>query len=166
MMRDQPMDKMLNNSAGVVRADGTRANFLQRLQSSPYKGRKNRNPTRIRGTCEWFTTHDLFLNWQKETSTILWVSADPGCGKSVLARYLVDEVLASSATRTTCYFFFKDDFDDQKSLETAVCCILHQLFVQRPALLLEKFLKKVSDHDDQLFSSFSELWHMLIEAAT
>ncbi|KAK8063763.1 hypothetical protein PG996_008415 [Apiospora saccharicola] len=101
-----------------------------------------------------------------ETSAILWVSAYPGCGKSALAKYFVDEVLSSNATKKTCYFFFKDDFDDQKSPETALCCILHQLFVQRPALLLERFLDKVSDHVDQFFSSFNELWHMLIEATS
>jgi ankyrin repeat domain-containing protein 50 len=63
---------------------------------------------------------------------LLWVSADPGCGKSVLAKYLVDEILPSTNTRIACYFFFKDDFEDQKSIAGALCCILYQIFRQQP----------------------------------
>ncbi|KAK6836360.1 hypothetical protein PG987_006855 [Apiospora arundinis] len=142
-----------------------RANFLRRLHTVPYIDRKDRNPKRVEGTCEWFTAHDLFRNWRQEASAMLWVSADPGCGKSVLAKYLVDEVLASSATRTTCYFFFKDDFDDQRTVESALCCILHQLFVQKPDLLLDKFLDEYREDGDQICSSFGDLWRILIEAA-
>ncbi|KAK8859739.1 ankyrin repeat protein [Apiospora arundinis] len=145
---------------GQVRAD-----FLRRLHTVPYIDRKDRNPKRVDGTCEWFTTHDLFRNWQQEASAMLWVSADPGCGKSVLAKYLVDEVLASSATRTTCYFFFKDDFDDQRTVESALCCILHQLFTQKPDLLLDKFLDEYREDGDQICSSFGDLWRILTEAA-
>ncbi|KAI0186835.1 hypothetical protein EV127DRAFT_345478, partial [Xylaria flabelliformis] len=180
------------NSAGVIRADGhasvhigdsystihdcadsrrhlaeadkakVRTEFLRRLYTSPYEDRKNRNPKRANGTCEWFTAHPLFQNWLRETSALLWVSADPGCGKSVLAKYLVDELLPPSASRTTCYFFFKDDFDDQRVLEGALCCILHQLFTQNPGLLSDKILRDVEREGDQLFTSFSKLWNMLI----
>ncbi|RYP72090.1 hypothetical protein DL771_004421 [Monosporascus sp. 5C6A] len=144
----------------------TRIEFLQRLRTSPYEDRKNRNPKRADGTCAWFTAHGFFQNWQKEISALLWVSADPGCGKSVLARYLVDDVFPSSATRTTCYFFFKDDFDDQKVLEGAFCCILHQLFVQKPVLLSDEILDDFREEGDQFFTSFHKLWDILIRAAS
>ncbi|KAI0423611.1 hypothetical protein F5Y09DRAFT_348659 [Xylaria sp. FL1042] len=65
-----------------------RAEFLRPLYTSPYEDRKNRNPKRADGTCECFTAHRLFQNWRREPSSLLWVSADPGCGKSVLAKYL------------------------------------------------------------------------------
>ena len=181
LIHDNPNDKF----AGVIRADGhasvqvgdsysivhnyladshlaetdkrkERNEFLRRLHTTPYEDRKNRNPKRGDGTCEWFTAHGLFRNWQAEISALLWVSADPGCGKSVLARYLVDDVFPSSATRTTCYFFFKDDFDDQKVLEGALCCILRQLFVQKPALLLDEILDDFREEGDQLFASFNK----------
>ncbi|KAI1746734.1 ankyrin repeat-containing domain protein [Xylaria castorea] len=138
-----------------------RTEFLQRLYTSPYEDRKNRNPKRANGTCEWFTAHPLFQNWQKEISALLWVSADPGCGKSVLAKYLVDDVLPPSTSRITCYFFFKDDFDDQRVLEGALCCILPQLFIQSPVLLSDGVLKDFKE-GDKLFASFPKLWNMLI----
>src|SRR5436190_1011283 len=60
--------------------------LLKKLYTSPYRDRKDRNPERIDGTCEWFTNHPLFRDWQgSKTSSLLWVSADPGCGKSLLA---------------------------------------------------------------------------------
>jgi hypothetical protein len=72
---------------------------------------------------------------------------------------LVDNVFP---TRTTCYFFFKDDFDDQKVLEGALCCILRQLFVQIPALLTDEILDDIREEGDQLFVSFQRLWSVLI----
>lgn len=142
-----------------------RNDFLRRLNTTPYEERKNRNPKRVDGTCEWFTAHHFFQNWQKEISALLWVSADPGCGKSVLARYLVDEVIPSEATRRTCYFFFKDDFDDQKTSESALRSILHQLFVQEPTLLSEDILLQYGRENDHYLSSFSKLWALLVEIA-
>ncbi|KAK7993821.1 hypothetical protein PG989_007202 [Apiospora arundinis] len=160
-----PGSRLAESHLAETEKEQVRANFLRRLHTVPYIDRKDRNPKRVDGTCEWFTTHDLFRKWQQEASAMLWVSADPGCGKSVLAKYLVDEVLASSATRTTCYFFFKDDFDDQRTVESALCCILHQLFVQKPDLLLDKFLDGYRKEGDQICSSFGGLWRILTEAA-
>jgi hypothetical protein len=97
--------------------------LLKKLYTSSYRDCKDRNPKRLDGTCEWFTNHPPFRNWQEsKTSSLLWVSADPGCGKSVLAKYLVDIMLPSTKSRTTCYFFFKDDFEDQRSAASALCC--------------------------------------------
>src|SRR5436190_21078489 len=115
--------------------------ILKRLYTSPYRDRKDRNPDRIQGTCEWFVAHELFRDWEEsKSSTMLWVSADPGCGKSVLAKYLVDSVLATTKSRTTCYFFFKDGFRDQTNVLSALCCLLHQLFKQKRILLSDAIL--------------------------
>ena len=83
---------------------------LRKLYTCPYESRKNRNSLRVPGTCEWFTNHPLFNEWKNcDQSCMLVVSADPGCGKSVLTRYCVDQALSDSRDRAVCYFFFKDD---------------------------------------------------------
>ncbi|KAL7942766.1 hypothetical protein V8C42DRAFT_139381 [Trichoderma barbatum] len=139
---------------------------MRKLYTSPYRDRKERNPDRIAGTCEWFMQHHLFQDWNGSTcSRLLWVSADPGCGKSVLAKYIVDSILLTTTTRTVCYFFFKDDFEDQKSIVSALCCILHQLFQQNPFLFSEAILNQLETGGDQVFASFNELWHILLTAA-
>ncbi|KAG5788225.1 hypothetical protein H9Q69_012706 [Fusarium xylarioides] len=93
---------------------------------------------------------------------MLWVSANPGCGKSVLAKYLVDSELKNMESRTTCYFFFKDDFEDQRSAKSALSCILHQLFTQKEELFSDKIVKRFEAYKAHLTSSFDELWEVLV----
>ncbi|KAK4225762.1 ankyrin repeat domain-containing protein 50 [Podospora fimiseda] len=138
--------------------------LLRYLETTPYRERKDRNPLRIQGTCQWFLCHRTFQSWTEGHDKILWVSADPGCGKSVLARYLVDDVLPTAASRTTCYFFFKPDFEDQRNATTAISCLLHQLFKQRPVLFSEQARGMLQAERERLLESFSKLWDTLIEA--
>ncbi|KAI2994347.1 hypothetical protein CBS147346_10545 [Aspergillus niger] len=144
--------------------------FLNLLYTCPYKDRKDRNSKRVLGTCEWFIGHEKFHAWQGSAgnglSSLLWVSADPGCGKSVLTRYLVDEVLVSNDKRTVCYFFFKDDFTDQKSATSALSVILRQLFIAQPHLLHDAILDKADTDSSKLTQSFSELWSILMSVST
>ncbi|KAI0466525.1 ankyrin repeat-containing domain protein [Xylaria cf. heliscus] len=138
-------------------------NLLRELYATSYKDQKDRNPERVPGTCEWFIHHDRFIHWRDErTSSLLWVSADPGCGKSVLVKYLVDEVFPSTRTSTTCYFFFKDDLEDQKTIENALRCILRQLLNQRKDLLSDELVEKFEADGVAISKSFSELWHLLM----
>jgi ankyrin repeat domain-containing protein 50 len=140
--------------------------ILRKLNTSPYQDRKERNPERIQGTCEWFVTHKHFQDWhESKSSTMLWVSADPGCGKSVLVKYLVDSILVTTEPRTICYFFFKDDFEDQRNIISALCCILHQLFMQKRILLSEEILERFEVDQERFMSSFSDLWTILLSAA-
>jgi ankyrin repeat protein len=96
---------------------------------------------------------------------MLWVSADPGCGKSVLAKYLVDSVLPTTKSRTMCYFFFKDDFEDQRNLVSALYCVLHQLFMQKPILLSDAILDQFDTSGETITNSFGELWQILLNAS-
>lgn len=140
--------------------------LLEKLYTSPYEDRKDRNPERVDGTCEWFTSHPYFRSWQEsKISSLLWVSADPGCGKSVLAKYLADAMLPSTRSRTTCYFFFKDDFEDQRNAASAFCCVLRQIFIQNDALLSKNILQKFEADGEKLISSFRGLWDILVSVA-
>jgi hypothetical protein len=140
--------------------------FFKLLYTCPYRDRKDRNSERVPGTCEWFTSHSRFQNWeQSDQSGLLWVSADPGCGKSVLARFLVDEFLPSHR-RTVCYFFFKDDFPDQRNAANALSAILRQLFMAQPHLLQDSVLEKQDTDGDKLIGSFNDLWNILISVAS
>ncbi|KAF3231965.1 hypothetical protein TWF191_003940 [Orbilia oligospora] len=138
---------------------------LGALHKSIEKNRKDRNPDRVPGTCEWFTTHQTFQDWKSSPSSkILWVSADPGSGKSVLAKYLVDSILPSTEARTTCYFFFKDDFEGQGSAVTAICCILYQLFSKKRTLLSKEIIERFEIAGEGFSSNFTELWNAFIFA--
>jgi len=140
--------------------------ILGRLNASPYEDRKNINPDRVEGTCQWFVSHGRFREWLgSQSSRMLWVSADPGCGKSVLAKHLVDSVLLTTKPRVVCYFFFKDGFSDQINVTIALCCILHQIFKQRRSLLSSAIVDQFDAGGETITQSFSELWKMLINVA-
>lgn len=99
-------------------------------RDATYDWYKARVEARVGGTCEWFLNHENFQRWLEEESGPLLVSADPGCGKSVLAKYLVDHRLPRSAS--IGYFFFKEQ--DQNTVRQALCTLLHQLFSQNRPL--------------------------------
>ncbi|KAK8062516.1 ankyrin repeat protein [Apiospora hydei] len=98
-----------------------------------YKECMKRNNERVEGTCEWFTGHKTFLHWLEPGSDpVLVVSADPGCGKSTLARYLVEHTLRQELPGSAiCYYFFKDS-EEQRYTFRAITALLHQLFDQQP----------------------------------
>ncbi|KAK1761310.1 ankyrin repeat-containing domain protein [Echria macrotheca] len=173
LFRSATQDQMVNLEKAIQKlsqradSDARGIHILKTLHTSPYLDRKNRNPERVPGTCEWFVNHRVFQQWQESSSSsMLWVSADPGCGKSVLARHLIDSELPTTASRTTCYFFFKDDFDDQRSVKSALCCILHQLFTRNEILFSSEMVKRFETRETHLItSSFDELWEILMIAS-
>jgi ankyrin repeat protein/Cdc6-like AAA superfamily ATPase len=128
-------------------------------EDATYEWYKDRVEGRVEGTCMWFLRHAHFLEWVKQDSGPLLVSADPGCGKSVLAKYLTDHVLPESAT--VCYFFFKDQ--DQNTVRQALCALLHQLFSQKPALI-EHAMKQYDIDGKGLVNSTKSLWTILGDA--
>lgn len=83
------------------------AQNVKQYFASDYEVCKNFNPQRVKGTCEWFFRDERFRKWRESDFGLLWVTAGPGCGKSVLARALIDERRLSPniATSTVCYFF-------------------------------------------------------------
>ena len=136
---------------------------LHVLRNSDYKRYKDRNPGKLANTCNWFLDHPNYQSWlAKQTSGLLWVSADPGCGKSVLSKSLVDEELRSTNERTTCYFFFKDN-PDQNSVATALCALLHQLFEQKK-FLISHAMPSYTHNGKALSMLFDSLWDILIDA--
>jgi hypothetical protein len=119
------------------------------------------------GTFEWFLSDRKFAEWRNTTgSKMMFVTAGAGCGKSVLLKSLVDEELATSERRVTCYFFFRKGYDQQESALEALSALLHQLFCQAPHLI-ELALPDYNRFGEKNFSAqFATLWKILLECAT
>ena len=155
---------------------------LRSLYTSDYESHKSRNPERVVGTLEWFLDHEKYRNWQEEKSGLLWVTADPGCGKSVLAAFLVDELKIQSSRRqgqtdiqdtpevvgprdTVCFFFFKDDNQEQKTATFALSALLHQLFSAVPDLLRHA-MGDYKGKGEKFAQEFGTLWRIFKAATT
>jgi hypothetical protein len=136
------------------------------FKTSTYESYKNINPGRVPETCLWFLEHATFRNWKTSSrNDLLWLSADPGCGKSVLSRALIDEKLVGVEPVILCYFFFKDN-EEQNNAATALCALLHQLLWGHKSLLQKHVAPAVKKCGDALKNDFEELWRTFISAAT
>ena len=82
----------------------------------------------------------------------------------MLAKALIDEELDNAGDHTVCYFFFKDN-DEQDSLFTALCAVLHQLFGRLPHLL-QHAISAFEKNGQKLQSEVDELWRIFLAAAT
>ncbi|KAF4467364.1 ankyrin [Fusarium albosuccineum] len=143
--------------------DGTRAELLQKLYNSTFYHAKNRHPEPVEGTYQWFIDHPNFQNWRDDkTSGLLYVTGEPGSGKSVLSRFLADQVLRSISS---CYFFFQAEAKEQNTAEAALRCILRQILEQRPQLLSDDISRQFEEDGDKIRCSVRRLWRILVSAA-
>src|SRR5438309_1316925 len=79
-----------NNYYSGTISSGKQAEILQCLYKSAYESHRRRVREPVEGTCTWVTEHPKYTEWmEKKSAGLLWLSADPGCGKSVIASFLV-----------------------------------------------------------------------------
>ncbi|PWW75243.1 hypothetical protein C7212DRAFT_358351 [Tuber magnatum] len=135
------------------------------LYKSDYVSHRHRVAAPAEGTCIWVTKHVKYEEWlEKKGLGLLWLSADPGCGKSVIASFLVGHLREIRKDAIVCYFFFKDDNEEQRSATFALCAILHQLFGKNEPLhryALEEFRLKA----ERFTGEMDALWGILVNAA-
>ncbi|KAJ5552461.1 hypothetical protein N7494_001839, partial [Penicillium frequentans] len=129
------------------------------INGTVYDWYKDRVEARAEGIGEWLINHDNFQKWLGQNSGPLLVLAEPGYGKSVLARYLIDDLLPRSST--ICYFFFKDQ--DQNTAKQALCALLHQLFSHKPPLI-EHAMEVFKKNGRNLIQSTASLWSIFEKA--
>jgi ankyrin repeat protein len=136
--------------------------------SNNYEYQKNLNPPRVEDTCLWFLQNSKFLDWKDRlTSRLLWVTADPGCGKSVLSKALIDESLLGQENNTiVCYYFFKDTSPERRSPTYALSALLHQLFnSEKGAKLISHALPAYIANKESLATNIDLLWSIIQEVA-
>ncbi|KAF7938823.1 uncharacterized protein EAE98_001161 [Botrytis deweyae] len=141
---------------------------IQKFYVSAYEKQMNRNPDAVKDTCRWLLDNSNFQHWRdSELSSLLWVSAGPGCGKSVVSKMLIKALSKTSLpgrTRTICYFFFKEDDTLQRTAENALCAILHQI-LRTPGN--SKLVRHAIPHCDKsganIRESFAQMWEILMD---
>lgn len=137
--------------------------LLKSLATSNPDLHKARNPQPVPGTCSWVLDHTTYTRWLASPMPgLLWLSADPGCGKSVLASFLIDhlrEQQISSNNMNICYFFFKSDNIEQHEGVSGLRSLLHQLLQLQPELL--DFVSEILQTHQ--IGNIETLWHTLIE---
>ncbi|KAI9857467.1 MAG: hypothetical protein M1813_008217 [Trichoglossum hirsutum] len=143
---------------------------LQCLYTSDYDDYKETIVPRAEGTCTWFLQHPKYLAWKKEEkSSLLWVSGDPGCGKTVLSSFLVDELNSASSQATlpatVCHFFCDDKIESQKDGKAILSGLLHQLFCANH-LLIRHAMRHFDTKSSKMVTGMTTLWDILRTAST
>lgn len=113
---------------------------------------------RVNGTCDWISTNELYQTWlRKESSTLLWLHGPPGVGKTMIARYLTDEMGAEfcqgTGKKAAVLYYFCDYQDTRRNTEAAVLCGLLYLLLKRQPGLIKHLLR-----DFELYSQSSGLF--------
>ena len=74
--------------------------ILRTLHKSDYESERRRIPSWTPRSCEWFLEEPLYQSWKEEQkSSFLWLSGPQGCGKSVLASFLVEELSSAKSQK-------------------------------------------------------------------
>lgn len=83
-------------------------------------------------TCQWIEPRHEYQDWMTcdnaSQSSLLWIHAIPGAGKTVLASYLVDKAIEWNSS-TVLYFFFKDGDSEKNTAIAAARALLSQLLM-------------------------------------
>jgi ankyrin repeat domain-containing protein 50 len=121
---------------------------------------KQRIAPRVDGTCTWFLKNAKFVDWLKtDTSSLIWVSGDPGCGKTVLSSFLIDKVKQLIPSATVCFFFCDDKIDSQKDATALLRGILHQLLDDR-RILINHAMSHFETKKEKIADELSVLWEI------
>ncbi|PGH21490.1 hypothetical protein AJ80_03158 [Polytolypa hystricis UAMH7299] len=139
--------------------------YCQALYTSNYAQHRSRVARPVGGTCTWILKHMKYHRWiTSKSSSVLCLSAYPGCGKTVLSSFLIDSISQSQERTTVCYFFLRSDNPEQKSMTSALSAILHQLLRKRPALL-RHVIAIANYHGKKVLQQFNMLWNILVASA-
>ncbi|KAK0742692.1 hypothetical protein B0T18DRAFT_305669, partial [Schizothecium vesticola] len=128
----------------------------------------------VSGTCRWFLQHQKYISWRDaDRSNLLWVSGDPGCGKSVLSSFLVDQLTANPphgkmpassvpVPYVTVYFFCDDKIQEHRDAPSIVRSILHQLVADRPSLVRRYFGSCFKSRGTAAAKELITLWDLFV----
>jgi N-terminal domain of NWD NACHT-NTPase len=157
--------RLLEEDNKVFAHDERLTKLVSRFGNTTYFDQMRLNPLRHPGTCRWFRSHPKYKEWLKSSQNdLLLVTAEPGCGKSVLSRCLIEQDLpsrrrpGSNVEPVVCYFFFKDN-TIQNSLINALGAVIHQLLVASEVAAL-KFVKEINSMSDEMLQGPYTLWRL------
>lgn len=104
-------------------------------------------------------------------SALLWISGDPGCGKTTLAAFLIDSLAQqlSSANNNAAviYFFFDGNIATQGDGSALLFALIHQLLKVNPAGLppqAEKHLTLTNPQSGLSLHSLCEIFRAIVSS--
>jgi hypothetical protein len=100
---------------------------------------------RVPGTGNWIRTEQLFQAWTNQENPVLWISGNPGSGKSFISENIISflqemhpQGISHPSQTSIGYFFFKDSDPGTRSVHQALRDLAYQIYQNDP--LYKKFI--------------------------
>ena len=117
---------------------------------------------RIDDTCMWMERIAKYQDWVRGTGkSILWVSGEPGSGKSVMASWVIDAMSERGIQSDVFYFFFDAKISTQTTAHAALQSIIHQVLETHPSLM-KHAMHHFSTKGKKLIEELDVLWDILV----
>ena len=112
--------------------------------------RKNTIEHAAAGTCGWLLNHPVWLRWQQQHQSRLWILGKPGSGKSTLLNYAIREMERQDMPESLIISFFVHGRGNelQKNPLGLYRSIIHQLLQKVPKAFY-KLIKSFAQHLEQ-----------------
>jgi ubiquitin carboxyl-terminal hydrolase 14 len=147
--------------------DGTKLSKIEKRVlfafASDHKSPRQLIPTRQPGTLEWVLVHREFLRWTEDKMSVpLWISGNPGMGKTVLSLFLVElfekQGKQEDLSTRVIYFFCNDQDETRKTGLSLLKALIHQCLQSSPFLIQKYVIPEYETLGDKLYTSFAGLW--------
>ncbi|PGH12593.1 hypothetical protein AJ80_06651 [Polytolypa hystricis UAMH7299] len=122
------------------------------------------NKARIPGTGDWVQSEAIFQAWLNKQGPIIFLSGNPGAGKSYLATNIVSflreqypQNVQSMVLISVGYFFFKDDNPNTRSIHQALRDLAFQISLNDP--VYQKYLATVEIYEK--IGTLESAWRLL-----
>ena len=131
------------------------------LRTDALAAQSNEIATATKGTCEWIYSQPKYIEWRRSENPnghVLVILADPGLGKSVLAKSISIKLM-KDAEDDGCVmaFFCKKGLSRRESTTSAIATFLHKLLIQHRTLS-RYITEQISDSTDEI--PFHQLWRL------
>ena len=116
--------------------DSTKKRCLHSLWIADYETKLRLVPASDPGTCTWVENHSKYGKWRSgKKQPIIWLLGGPGCGKTVLSAYLIEEFRKSAKSALIIHFHCDKDQGFLSSTEAILSSLLHQILAKNSHLI-------------------------------
>lgn len=123
------------------------------------------NKARVPGTGDWIRRENFFQAWHERRIPILWISGNPGAGKSFISSNVISflkdchpQGVQHPSYVSVGYFFFKDDNPRTRSFHQALRDLAYQIGQNDP--IYAKFITSSCDFPEDI-STLQSAWRNL-----
>jgi ankyrin repeat protein len=136
--------------------------LLEGFLTADYLNHRRNLPVKQEGTCEWVFEHSEYLEWRNLKESILWITGNPGMGKTVLVSAIIEKLEQfSTDCNRVLYFFCDDKHEDKRTFHAILRGFIHQLLQTDTVRMIEKYVKPRL-FEQKVHGSLATLWDIFI----